>query len=93
MEDEAIKVLKKEIWKYKIEKSDEETDVSHMVDLVMKQDDEVKAGIQVKPDSFYHMNLPYVKKLHDKLDYPVYDLIYDSDGKWTNYLSVISHFL
>ena len=93
MEDEAIKALKVHIWKFKVEKSDEETDVSHMVDLVMKQDDKVKAGIQVKPDSFYHMNLPYVKKLHDKLDYPVYDLIYDSQGKWTNYLSVISHFL
>jgi len=53
----------------------------------------VIAGIQVKPDSFYHMNLPYVKKLHDKLDYPVYDLIYDKDGKWTNYLSVISNFV
>ena len=93
MEDEAIKVLKVHIWKFKVEKADEETDVSKMVDLVMKQNDEVIAGIQVKPDSFYHMNLPYVKKLHDKLDYPVYDLIYDKDGKWTNYLSVISHFV
>jgi hypothetical protein len=93
MEDEAIKALKKEIWKFKIAKADEETDVSHMVDLIMTQNNEVKAGIQVKPDSFYHMNLSYVKKLHGELDYPVYDLIYDSQGKWTNYLSVISNFL
>ena len=88
MEDAAIKALKAHIWKFQVEKADEETDVSHMVDLVIKQNDEVKAGIQVKPDSFYHM-----KKLHDKLDYPVYDLIYDGEGEWTNYLSVISHFL
>jgi len=93
MEDAAIKALKAHIWKFQVEKADEETDVSHMVDLVIKQNDEVKAGIQVKPDSFYHMRLPYVKKLHDKLDYPVYDLIYDGEGEWTNYLSVISHFL
>jgi hypothetical protein len=93
MEDAAIKALKVHIWKYKVEKADEETDVAHMVDLVIKQNKEVKAGIQVKPDSFYHMKLPYVKKLHDQLDYPVYDLIYDGDGNWTNYLSVISHFL
>ena len=46
-----------------------------------------------KPDSFYHMKLPYVKKLHEKLDYPVYDLVYDGNGEWTNYLSVISNFL
>ena len=72
---------------------DTRTISAKMVDLVMKQNDEVIAGIQVKPDSFYHMNLPYVKKLHDKLDYPVYDLIYDKDGKWTNYLSVISNFV
>ncbi len=93
MEDEAIKALKVHIWKYKVEKADEETDVAHMVDLVIKQNGEVKAGIQVKPDSFYHMRLPYVKKLHDALDYPVYDLIYDSEGKWTNYLATISHFI
>jgi hypothetical protein len=93
MEDEAIKALKVHIWKYQVEKADEETDVSHMVDLVMKQNGKVKAGIQVKPDSFYHMNLPYVKKLHDQLDYPVYDLIYDGKGNWTNYLSVISNFV
>ena len=93
MEDEAIKALKVHIWKYQVEKADEETDVSHMVDLVMKQNGKVKAGIQVKPDSFYHMNLPYVKKLHDQLDYPVYDLIYDGEGNWTNYLSVISNFV
>ena len=93
MEDAAIKALKVHIWKYKVEKADEETDVAHMVDLVIKQNNEVKAGIQVKPDSFYRMNLPYVKKLHDALDYPVYDMIYDSKGKWTNYLSVISNFL
>jgi len=68
-------------------------DVAHMVDLVLKQNGEVKAGIQVKPDSFYHMKLPYVKKLHDQLDYPVYDLIYDSEGNWTNYLATISYFL
>jgi hypothetical protein len=93
MEDAAIKALKVHIWKFKVEKADEETDVSHMVDLVIKQNGEVKAGIQVKPDSFYHMKLPYVKKLHEQLDYPVYDLIYDGTGNWTNYLSVISHFL
>tara|TARA_B100000214_G_scaffold221729_2_gene161309 strand:- start:1031 stop:1672 length:642 start_codon:yes stop_codon:yes gene_type:complete len=93
MEDEAIKALKVHIWKYKVEKADEETDVAHMVDLVLKQNGEVKAGIQVKPDSFYHMKLPYVKKLHDQLDYPVYDLIYDSEGNWTNYLATISYFL
>jgi hypothetical protein len=93
MEDAAIKALKVHIWKFKVEKADEETDVSHMVDLIMTQNNEVKAGIQVKPDSFYHMNLSYVKKLHGELDYPVYDLIYDSQGKWTNYLSVISNFL
>ena len=39
MEDEAIKALKVHIWKYKVEKSDEETDVSHMEDLVIKQND------------------------------------------------------
>ena len=93
MEDEAIKALKVHIWKFQVEKADEETDVSDMVDLVITQNGEVKAGIQVKPDSFYHMNLPYVKKLHEKLDYPVYDLIYDGKGEWTNYLSVISNFL
>ena len=59
----------------------------------MKQNDEIKAGIQVKPDSFYRMNLPYVQKLHDELDYPVHHLIYDSEGEWTNYLATISHFL
>ena len=93
MEDAAIKALKVHIWKFQVEKADEETDVSHMVDLVMKQNGKVKAGIQVKPDSFYHMKLPYVKKLHEKLDYPVYDLVYDGNGEWTNYLSVISNFL
>ena len=93
MEDEAIKALKVHIWKYKVEKADEETDVAHMVDLVLKQNGEVKAGIQVKPDSFYHMRLPYVKKLHEALDYPVYDLIYDSEGNWTNYLATLSYFL
>ena len=93
MEDKAIKDLKVHIWKYKVEKADEETDVAHMVDLVMKQNDEIKAGIQVKPDSFYRMNLPYVQKLHDELDYPVHHLIYDSEGEWTNYLATISNFL
>jgi len=93
MEDEAIKALKVHIWKYQVEKADEETDVAHMVDLVIKQNGKVKAGIQVKPDSFYHMKLPYVQKLHDKLDYPVYHMVYDGNGDWTNYLSVISHFL
>tara|TARA_B100001778_G_scaffold70837_1_gene56209 strand:- start:2410 stop:3054 length:645 start_codon:yes stop_codon:yes gene_type:complete len=93
MEDKAIKDLKVHIWKYKVEKADEETDVAHMVDLVIKQNDEIKAGIQVKPDSFYHMKLPYVQKLHDELDYPVHHMIYDSKGEWTNYLATISHFL
>ena len=93
MEDKAIKDLKVHIWKYKVEKADEETDVAHMVDLVMKQNDEIKAGIQVKPDSFYHMKLPYVQKLHDQLDYPVHHLVYDSEGEWTNYLATISNFL
>jgi len=88
MEDDAIKALKVNIWKFKVEKADEETDVAHMVDLVIKQNDKVIAGIQVKPDSFYRMNLPYVKKLHSMLDYPVYDLIYDRKGDWTIYLSV-----
>lgn len=93
MEDKAIKDLKAHIWKYKVEKADEETDVAHMVDLVIKQNDEIKAGIQVKPDSFYRMNLPYVQKLHDQLDYPVHHMIYDSKGEWTNYLATISNFL
>jgi hypothetical protein len=93
MEDEAIKALKVHIWKFQVEKADEETDVAHMVDLVIKQNGDVKAGIQVKPDSFYHMKLPYVQKLHDQLDYPVYHLIYDRNGEWTNYLSVLSNFL
>lgn len=93
MEDEAVKVLKKEIWKYKIVKADEESDVSSGVDLFMMQNDEIIAGIQVKPDSFYHMNLHYVKKLQKDLSYPVYDFIYNSNGEWTNYLSVISHFV
>ena len=48
MEDEAVKVLKKEIWKYKIVKADEEADVSSGVDLFMMQNDEIIAGIQVK---------------------------------------------
>jgi len=68
-------------------------DVCLGVDLFMMQNDEIIAGIQVKPDSFYHMNIHYVKKLQKELSYPVYDLIYDSNGKWTNYLSVISHFM
>jgi len=93
MEDEAVKALKKEIWKFKIVKADEESDVCLGVDLFMMQNDEIIAGIQVKPDSFYHMNIHYVKKLQKELSYPVYDLIYDSNGKWTNYLSVISHFM
>ena len=63
-----------------MEKTDEEeTDVAHMVDLVMKQNDEIKARIQVKPDSFYHES-SYVQKLHDELDYPVHHLIYDAEG-------------
>ena len=61
--------------------------------LPSRQNNEIKAGIQVKPDSFYHMNLPYVQKLHDELDYPVHHLIYDAEGEWTNYLATISNFL
>ena len=93
MEDEAIRDMKEHIWKYKIEKSDEETDVAGACDLVVKQNEVIVAGIQVKPESFYHKNLTYVKELQDKLEYPVHDLVYDRNGDWKNFLATISNFL
>ena len=93
MEDEAIKAMKQHIWKYKIEKADEETDVSGACDLIVKQNEIIVAGIQVKPDSFYHKNITYVKELQEKLDYPVHDLVYDRNGDWKNFLSIVSNFL
>lgn len=93
MEDEAIKALKVHIWKFQVEKADEETDVLGGCDLVIKQNNKIVAGIQVKPDTFYHMNITYVKELQEKLDYPVHDLIYDKDGTWTNFISVVSNFI
>ena len=95
MEDEAIKALKKCIFgSSKIEKADEETDVSHMVDLVMTQNNEVKAGIQVKPDSFLsHEPLPMSRNFMENWIIPFMTSFTMADGNWTNYLSVISHFL
>ena len=93
MEDAAIKKLKEQIWKYTIEKADEETDISYGVDLVIKKSKDIIGGIQVKPDTFSHHKYGYVKKIQENVSYPVYDLIYDKDGNWKNYLSVISNFL
>jgi len=93
MEDEAIKALKVHIWKFQVEKADEETDVSGACDLVIKQNNKIVAGIQVKPDSFYRMNITYVKELQAKLDYPVHDLVYDKQGDWKNFISVVSNFI
>ena len=93
MEDEAIKALKVHIWKFSVEKADMETDVSGACDLIIKQNNKIVAGIQVKPDSFYRMNITYVKELQAKLDYPVHDLIYDKQGDWKNFISVVSNFI
>lgn len=93
MEDVAIAELKKHVWKYAVEKSDEKTDVENAVDILILDGEKIVAGIQVKPDSFYNMGILYVAELNRKLDYPVHDLIYDSEGNWTNFLSTISHFL
>jgi len=93
MEDKAIKDLNVHIWKFSIEKADQKTDVSGACDLIIKQNNEVVAGIQVKPDSFYRMNITYVKDLQAKLDYPVHDLVYDKKGDWKNFISVVSNFI
>ena len=93
MEDEAIKALKVHIWKFSVEKADMETYVSGACDLIIKQNNKIVAGIQVKPDSFYRMNITYVKELQAKLDYPVHDLIYDKQGDWKNFISVVSNFI
>mgnify|MGYP003110317834 CR=1 FL=1 len=93
MEDCAIEELKKHIWKFDIVKSDEKTDVESAVDILVKKDGEIIAGIQVKPSTFYHMGILYVAELNRKLEYPVVDLIYNKAGEFTNFLSVVSNWI
>jgi len=81
---------------YIVDKATEDMDCGSAVDLIviLRETEESVAGIQIKPESFFTMNRQYVKtavrEAQSKLNFPVHDLIYDSNGDFTNFLSVIS---
>lgn len=94
MEDEAIKQLSSHCWKYRFVPTDMETDSKFSVDIlaIHKETEETVAGIQVKPESFYRMHLPYVKESNDAFAHPVHHLVYQGKD-FNNMLSIVSKFL
>ena len=73
-------------------------DCGSAVDLViiLRESKEIIAGVQIKPESYFAMNRQYVKtavkQAQKRVNFPVHDLIYDSDGYFTNFLSLVSNF-
>ena len=68
------------------------------VDLVisLRESKQIVTGIQIKPKSYFHMNRPYVKAAvkaaQSTVDFPIVNLIYDENGDFTNFLSVVADF-
>ena len=99
VEDAALEIIEKNIsWKYIVEKSTEDMDCGSGVDLVIKlrETKEIISGIQIKPKSFFIMDRQYVKNAvkaaQATVDFPITNLIYDSNGDFTNFISVVSEF-
>lgn len=97
VEDAALNEFRASVSEeYIVDKTTEDMDCGSAVDLVVlfRETNEIIAGIQIKPESFFSMNRQYVKtavrEAQSKLAFPVHDLIYDSNGDFTNFLSVIS---
>ena len=99
VEDSALDKLRDNVsWRYEVDKSSEDMDCGSAVDLViiLRESKEIIAGVQIKPESYFAMNRQYVKtavkQAQKRVNFPVHDLIYDSDGDFTNFLSLISNF-
>ncbi len=96
MEDKAKTSLLEELIGFTVEEANSFYDEHSRIDLVVKKDHKVIAGIQVKPSSFMctrdgvqYMN----KKLNSTAGFPVFYLYYDYDKeKFCNLTEVIAGF-
>jgi hypothetical protein len=97
MEEQAIKDLSTDLWRFELEIANDELDKKYCVDIVVKNKSskEIVGGIQVKPQSYYHTGTDHVTQANKKWDYPVYHLKYDDmeSKNWINRLEVLSKFL
>jgi hypothetical protein len=97
MEEQAIKDLSKDLWRFELKIADDELDKKYCVDIVVKNkiSKEIVGGIQVKPKSYYNTGIDHVTQANKKWDYPVYHLKYDDmeSKNWLNRLEVLSKFI
>lgn len=100
VEDVALDRFKKNLSvNYTVEKADEDLDCGAGVDLVirLRASKEIVSGIQIKPESFFTMNRQYVKNAvkaaQSTVEFPVINLIYNSNGDFTNFISIVSNFV
>ena len=100
VEDTALADMRKAVSDYyKVDKSSEDLDCGSAVDLVVsiRETDEIIAGIQIKPESYFAMNRQYVKtavkEAQSRVSFPVHDLVYDSQGDFINFLPLVSRWV
>lgn len=100
VEDAALADFRESVnEKYIVDKTTEDMDCGSAVDLVvsLRETEEIVAGIQIKPESYFSMNRQYVKtavrEAQAKLSFPVHDLVYDSKGDFTNFLPLVSRWV
>ena len=100
VEDAALERFRNHIsWKYLVEKTSEDMDCGSGVDLVVKvrETKEIIKGIQIKPQSYFHMKRAYVKRAvkaaQETVDFPVVDLVYNDEGDFVNFLAVVSDYV
>jgi|TARA_R110000823_G_scaffold295814_1_gene415792 hypothetical protein len=99
VEDCALEKMRNTVSdKYEVDKSSEDMDCGSAVDLVimLRASNKIIAGVQIKPESYFAMNRQYVKtavrEAQKRVDFPVHDLIYNSQGDFTNFISLIANF-
>lgn len=91
MEKKAKEKLEKEIKQINVESTNQFYDEELRIDFIIKKDEDIIAGVQVKPESFKNIRMN-VKKMHknknSKVDHPVYYLYY-RDDEFTNLEEII----
>lgn len=94
MENKAQKLLEDSLKEYTITEVDEYLDSEYRIDLLIKKNNNVICGIQVKPSSFNQVReeVIYYQKMRNKeWEHPVFTLLYNQQSEFYNIEKILGN--